>query len=71
MNCKRYGDGVLQKAINVFTNGHHYHFLYSSHMALISSFSLAITMSLTFMFVFMEYDQDTILLQIVNYHHQN
>ena len=62
MNCKRYGNDALQKAINVITNGHHYHFLYSSHMALISSFSLAITMSLTFMFAFMEYDQDSILL---------
>ncbi len=62
MNCRQYDNNALQKAINVITNNHHYHFLCSSHMALISSFSLAITMSLTLVFVFMEYDQDTVLV---------
>jgi len=64
MNCRQYDNNVLQKAINAVIDNHHYHFLYSSHMASISSFSLAITMSLTFMFVFMEYNQDTILVAL-------
>ncbi len=43
MNCKQYDNNVLQKVINVVINNHHYHFLYSSHMAIIPLYMLCIT----------------------------